>query len=45
VRDSAQQNYRFTSIVLGIVRSTPFQMRAPAADSKMRATETEANVR
>ena len=27
VRDSAQQNYRFTSIVLGIVRSTPFQMR------------------
>ncbi len=29
-------NYRFTSIVIGIVRSTPFQMRAPAADSKMR---------
>jgi hypothetical protein len=27
VRDSAQQNYRFSAIVLGIVRSTPFQMR------------------
>jgi mono/diheme cytochrome c family protein len=38
VHDSAQQNYRFTSIVLGIVRSTPFQMR-------MRTSEVEANVR
>ncbi len=38
VRDSAQQNYRFTSIVLGIVRSAPFQMR-------MRTSEVEANVR
>jgi hypothetical protein len=38
VRDSAQQNYRFSSIVLGIVRSAPFQMR-------MRTSEVEANVR
>ena len=38
VRDSAQQNYRFTSIVLGIVRSAPFQMR-------MRTSEVEADVR
>jgi hypothetical protein len=27
VRDSAETNYRFTSIVLGIVKSAPFQMR------------------
>jgi hypothetical protein len=27
VRDSAQQKYRFSSLILGIVRSTPFQMR------------------
>jgi hypothetical protein len=27
VRDSARNNYSFTSIVLGIVRSPPFQMR------------------
>jgi hypothetical protein len=26
-RDAAGQNYRFSSIVLGIVRSTPFQMK------------------
>ena len=38
VRDSAQQNYRFSSIVLGIVRSAPFQMR-------MRTSEVEADVR
>ncbi len=38
VRDAAQQNYRFSSIVLGIVRSAPFQMR-------MRNVEAEADVR
>ena len=27
VRDSREEDYRFSSIVLGIVRSTPFQMR------------------
>ncbi len=37
VRDTAQQDYRFSSIVLGIVRSVPFQMR-------MRTVEAEANV-
>src|SRR5262249_32105882 len=28
VRESEKQNYRFSSLILGIVRSTPFQMRA-----------------
>ena len=27
LRDAAPQNYRFSSIVLGIVKSAPFQMR------------------
>jgi hypothetical protein len=27
VRQSDQQNYRFSSIVIGIVKSTAFQMR------------------
>jgi hypothetical protein len=27
VRDAARDNYRFSSIVMGIVRSAPFQMR------------------
>ena len=29
VRDSKQQDYRFSSLVLGVVRSTPFRMRSP----------------
>jgi hypothetical protein len=27
--EAAEQDYRFSAIVLGIVRSAPFQMRAP----------------
>ena len=27
VRDAARQDYRFSSLVLGIVESAPFQMR------------------
>jgi hypothetical protein len=33
VRDAAAQNYRFSSIVLGIVKSTPFRMKVKSADS------------
>ena len=32
VRDAAEDDYRFSSIVLGIVRSSPFQMRMTPAD-------------
>jgi hypothetical protein len=31
VRDSAKQDYRFSSLVLGIVNSAPFQMRVSGA--------------
>jgi hypothetical protein len=30
VRDAASGDYRFSSLVTGIVRSTPFQMRRKA---------------
>jgi hypothetical protein len=33
VREAATQNYRFSSIVLGIVRSTPFQMKMKSPDA------------
>ena len=32
VRDAARDNYRFSSIVMGIVRSTPFQMRKASSE-------------
>lgn len=32
LRDASRDNYRFSSIVLGIVHSTPFQMRMPSRD-------------
>jgi hypothetical protein len=32
-RDAAAQNYRFSSIVTGIIRSTPFQMKKKAHES------------
>jgi len=38
VRQSAQGNYKFSAIVMGIIRSTPFQMRAaPPPDSTLAA--------
>src|SRR5262249_26268458 len=38
-RDAARENYRFSAIVDGIVRSTPFQMRRTAPDTgQMTAT-------
>jgi hypothetical protein len=30
VRDAQRDNYRFSSIVMGIVKSAPFQMRKAA---------------
>ena len=53
VRDAARDNYRFSSIVMGIVRSAPFQMRmvpragdVPAtAASRQVSRTTQAEVR
>ena len=42
VRDAARQDYRFSSLVLGIVKSTPFQMRRSAGESEAPATSAAA---
>jgi mono/diheme cytochrome c family protein len=34
VRESARNNYRFSSLIAGVVKSTPFQMRVKAAAEK-----------
>jgi hypothetical protein len=33
VRDAARQDYRFSSLILGIVNSTPFQMRTAVPEN------------
>jgi hypothetical protein len=40
-RDAARDNYKFSAIVVGIVRSTPFQMRM----APQKETEVAADVR
>jgi hypothetical protein len=40
VRDAAATNYRFSSIVLGIARSVPFQMKQAAAATPVERTST-----
>jgi mono/diheme cytochrome c family protein len=43
-RDARRDNYRFSSVVLGIVRSVPFQMRIKgAADEGVRAANPNLN--
>ena len=39
VRDAGRRDYRFSSLVLGIVNSVPFQMRAGAAGARRHARE------
>ena len=43
-RDAAGQDYRFSAIVLGIVKSVPFQMRAGSAGAGL-AGRAEAGLR
>jgi hypothetical protein len=33
VRDAARDNYRFSALILGIVNSTPFQMRTSVPEN------------
>jgi hypothetical protein len=43
VRNSARQNYRFSTIVLGIINSAPFQMRIkPSQESERQSTQAAA---
>jgi hypothetical protein len=32
IRDAARQNYRFSALFLGVVKSVPFQMRKKSAE-------------
>jgi hypothetical protein len=38
VRNAGRQNYRFSSLVLGIVTSVPFQMRANRSPESVAST-------
>jgi hypothetical protein len=42
VRNAAAQNYAMQSIILGIVRSTPFQMRTKLTDTGLKPTASRA---
>jgi len=42
VRDSASQNYRFSSLIMGVVNSTAFQKRIKAGDVENLAVQTAA---
>ncbi|MBV9743699.1 MAG: DUF1592 domain-containing protein, partial [Acidobacteriia bacterium] len=43
VRDAAAHQYRWSSLILGIVESPEFQMRAPASAERVDQTATKAN--
>jgi hypothetical protein len=47
VREASRDNYRFSSLILGIVRSVPFRMRiaAPAAEGREASPRTIAGLR
>jgi hypothetical protein len=42
VRDAAQKDYRWSSLILGIVQSAPFQMRSVASPEEKRGTGAQA---
>jgi hypothetical protein len=42
VHNAARDNYRFSSIVMGIVKSLPFQMSVKASEKSAKNTETVA---
>jgi hypothetical protein len=44
VRDAARDNYRFSSIVMGIVRSAPFQMRTAPVEGQPTITAKAAGL-
>jgi cytochrome c5 len=42
VRDAGRDNYRFSSIIMGIIRSAPFQMSVKVSETAAKSTETAA---
>ena len=46
VKDAAKDDYRFSSLILGIVKSVPFQMRrAEITSSVSKTTDNQASAR
>ncbi|HEY2844183.1 MAG TPA: DUF1592 domain-containing protein [Bryobacteraceae bacterium] len=43
VRDAGRDNYRFSSIIMGIIRSAPFQMGVKGSETAAKPAETAAN--
>jgi hypothetical protein len=43
VREAAEDNYRFSSLLLGIVRSVPFQMRVKSAEDSASDADVAVN--
>ncbi|MCU1336006.1 MAG: hypothetical protein JWO19_1587 [Bryobacterales bacterium] len=43
VRDAARDDYRFSSVVMGIVKSAPFQMSVRGTETAPKNTETASN--
>jgi hypothetical protein len=43
LRDASHDNYRFSTLVLDVVHSTPFQMRAAAHDTESVPAQTAQN--
>jgi mono/diheme cytochrome c family protein len=43
VRDASRDNYRFSSLILGIVRSVPFRMRVAAPPAEASGTRASVN--
>ena len=40
LRDASRDNYRFSTLILGVVHSTPFQMRTASRDSEGAPVQT-----
>jgi hypothetical protein len=43
MRDASRSNYRFSTLILGVVHSTPFQMRMPAAENDVGPVQSAEN--
>jgi hypothetical protein len=44
VRDAARNDYRFTSLLAGVIHSTPFQMRVKTAAGETKPTVQSASI-
>jgi Protein of unknown function (DUF1585) len=43
VRDASRDNYRFSALILGVVRSAPFQLRTASGDTETLPVQSAQN--